>query len=363
MRIRSTLNILLTIQDFYILDSSDIDSVLLDLIKHNYEKICYGGYFIHEVVRIIHRSGIEANQFDLKASFNVNACIEIDCEHFVMYELMTGLPIIKKARDNLILQNDNVLAICRCSAETMDKYNVGDTVPIKVGKCIVNIGDEQIKLNSVFMKPTPTEIAYKLVPAKEKAELTNQIKLLVDLYTHSISRLEEYKAGDKVSKGISATLDWLYPYKEKYSQGSLTSPSLGNVAPAQGGIALKYDSLVEMANIACSASARAGDYMKTLPASLPDVVYAGDKADPHIRAKGMLITVAKPSTSAAAGPTSEEQPGEFGVECVVQQMPLQTAIIALLHKETRFILEAINSHESKLIQQRYVVDVYNAGKR
>ena len=95
MRGLQTLNILLTISDFSILITRDIDDAILRLVKDIYDNKCYQLKYIHSINKILFRSNIQANQFDLSGTFNVDLVVQVDCEYFSYQESLMTMKVVK----------------------------------------------------------------------------------------------------------------------------------------------------------------------------------------------------------------------------------------------------------------------------
>jgi hypothetical protein len=330
MRTKSTINALLTVDDFSLFDTSDINAMILDLLKQNYENICYGGYFIHTVTRVLHRSSIEANQFDTKLSFNINVCMEIDCEHLMPCESIMHLPIIKKTPDAIILKNDNIIALVKIKPSTqsvIETFKLGDTLPVKVGNAITDIGDNFIKVNAVVFTPTPVEAAYKLVSAKERAELTNQIKLLVEMYTQHVQDIQDKMKTSR--QDVDKYLDLLWPYKKKSTNAANT---LEIKAPNN---ASKASMRLEQLTAIASAP---------IQSQVDKIVYMGDSLDQRQRIAGKVAVL-------------DSSP----VACV--DVGVQEGIIIMLQRENRFLLEIAMAMEVDLIQNTELSQLYVSQKK
>lgn len=355
MRTKSTINVLLTIEDFYLFDSSDINGVILDLLRQKYEHVCYGGYFIYDVVRILHRSSIEANQFDTKLSFNVNVCMEIDCEHLMPFEALMHLPIIKKTPDAVILKNDNLVALLKVSTATqgtLAHFGVGDLLPVKVGTVITDIGDNLVKVNAMLFAPTPVEACYRLLASQEKAELSNQIKLLADTYQENLSAMKELQK--KSPALLSKYLELLFPYAKGVPPASKGKSSVLEIlAPnnnAKAGVT--WEDISSIAELAV-ATLMAGQQVVMSGKGESDislegkVFYMGDSCDPYKRIAGKV------------GAMSSKAPTP--VPCI--DTTVQDGVIILLQRENRFLSEVISAMAVDLIEKVELTKTYVSQKK
>ncbi len=214
MRIQRFFSLLLTIGDFSTLEVSDIDAMLLDLVRGKYEKVCYKGAFIHTVDRLVYRSGISLNQGDLSMSYNVSVCVEASVERYTMGETIVDMEVVRRNAYVITLKKAHILALMKANASN-ELYEVGSKLPITVRSTIMDIGQQMIKVNAVAFTPTNNEIQYMIITGADQPELNNELKNLMtirDSLVESISSIPK--------KELDMIIKWLYPSKEAYVASS-----------------------------------------------------------------------------------------------------------------------------------------------
>lgn len=224
MIISRNINVLLTINDFNVFMSKDITSSLFELVKEKYIGICYQGTLIKEIVKIIYRSNIESNQYDLNGSFNVSITFEANCESYSYGEVMADMKIINITNNAITLRKDNVLALMKTK-----NFNINlkkdSLYPIIVAKASFEVGHSIIKINAIpFIAMQRDPIVYKT------GELSDYEKEKLNYMLITIKNEEDRKIKlstklwDQYSKMI-------YPYKDDNSNQ------------------VKYDSLINLKDI------------------------------------------------------------------------------------------------------------------
>lgn len=214
MRIQRFFSLLLTIGDFSTLEVSDIDAMLLDLVRGKYEKVCYKGAFIHTVDRLVYRSGISLNQGDLSMSYNVSVCVEASVERYTMGETIVDMEVVRRNAYVITLKKAHILALMKVNASN-ELYEVGSKLPITVRSTIMDIGQQMIKVNAVAFTPTNNDIQYLVSTGADQPELNNELKNLMtirDSLVESISGIPK--------RELDEIIKWLYPSKEAYIASS-----------------------------------------------------------------------------------------------------------------------------------------------
>ncbi len=312
MRGLCTLNILLTIRDFSVLVTKDVNGAILNIVKNSYEHKCYQMKYIHSVNRILFRSNIEANQFDLCGSFNTNVVIEADCEYFVYQEALFDMKVIKKT-DIAVLKKDNAIALIRL----VDGVDVveGEMYPIKIGKATMDVGNELIKINAIPFVPTPVSIVLKLSANKQsKPDAVNSLNLAMVNYLNARSKISNMEIFTKMATP-------LYPYKDKCELPCIASTNVS------------IESLVD--KFRSSDSGKKFDGM---------MLYSGDKTCIDVR-KTWKIPVIK----------------KIDNDCneVVEICSIAEGLTKICVVETMWIMEVVNAIEFKLIEKTNVMQLYD----
>ena len=211
MIISRNINVLLTIDDFNILMSKDITNALFELIKEKYTGICYQSTLIKEIVKIIYRSDIESNQYDLNGSFNLSVTFEANCESYSYGEVIADMKIINITPNAITLKKDNVLALMKTK-----NFNINlkkdSLYPIIVAKAGFEIGHSIIKINAIpFIALQRDPVIYKT------GTLSDYEKEKLNYMLTTITNEEERK--NKISSKLWGQYSkMLYPYKEDNSK-------------------------------------------------------------------------------------------------------------------------------------------------
>ncbi len=141
----------LTIEDFSVLMSNDIESVVLSILKNKYQGVCYSKCFIISVDKIIHVSDIEFNQNDISnCSCNVN--IIFDCTVEVVYpgEIIKDLNVLSTEKSIVTLGDHNKIAIIKAKM-TLAKGSKAEGTCLKA---IYEPGSDKIKIGCRLVQPS-----------------------------------------------------------------------------------------------------------------------------------------------------------------------------------------------------------------
>lgn len=208
MLLKRIFDITVTIRDFNIIYSADLDSNILDIIRKNYENTNYKGCYINSVNKILYRSHLENNCEDLEISFNVNVVFEAECLIYSMDEIILDMKVVKVTNECITLNKKNVFAIIKIKNNILD-IQTGQLLPFIVRKAHFDIKFNKIKINGMLMVPKKTNIQiYKVGPLNEydKERLSNIIENIYSLNED----IHKYKK-NKLWKTFS---NIMYPYKE-----------------------------------------------------------------------------------------------------------------------------------------------------
>lgn len=316
MRGLCVLNLMLTIKDISILMTRDVNEAIMRLIKDTYEGKCYQLKLIHSVNRILYRSNIMANQFDLNGTFNTNVIIEADCECYTYQEAVMSMTVVKVS-DIFVLRSDNAIALLRPIEGIETKE--GDKLPIKVGKAMMNIGNSLIKINALPYIPTPVSIVLKLAYSKKsKPDAISALNIAMTNYANAMSRISDTDTFTQVATN-------LYPYKSKH------------VLPCTSSHNVTIESLVKK----CIS----GDDISKLDGVM---LYSGDKMDIGLRKQGKVSVIKK-----------------LDNDCdeAVEVCSVVDGLIKICLVETLWVSEIVEAIESKLIENTSVMSLYDKYKK
>lgn len=127
----------LTIDDFGILMSDNIESVVFGILKAKYSKVCYLKCFVISVNEIIHMSDIEFNQNDISnCSCNINVIFDCTVEILYHEEIITDMKVLSSKPNVTTFGSENKIAIVKEAV-------VGDIMCIR---SIYEPGSNKIKI-------------------------------------------------------------------------------------------------------------------------------------------------------------------------------------------------------------------------
>ena len=315
MRALTSLNILFTVRDFSVLLSSNLSDVLLSLVRDTYEGKCYKMKYIHHITRILFRSNIQANQYDLGGSFNVNLIIEADAEWHIYQEAVFDMKVIKKTDNAVTLRKDNAIALLRV-IDGVDA-ELGKEYPIKISKSTMDIGNKLIKINAIAYIPTPTETLFKLsTKAMPRPEELNALNLVIINLKNEIKRANSIDANE-----FDKTTTFLYPYKDQTAKLAL------------GGSSTR-DLLELVDNFVNGKTQDIGDVF----------LYSGDAASAETRKSGKIHVfkkTAQPTTVCSA----------------------VDGLIKICGYEAKWFKEMTDATEFRLIENKSIMDLYDNFKK
>lgn len=146
----------LTINDFSLIRSKNIENVVLDMLKNVYKNKCYQKCYIMDVVRILNIKDMEFNQNDISScSFNINVLFIIVCEYFIHAEPIMDMKILNIKQTAITLGSENKIAVVKeFNNKDIGQFKVGDYLPVKAIKCIYEPCSDKIKIGCVLINNT-----------------------------------------------------------------------------------------------------------------------------------------------------------------------------------------------------------------
>lgn len=143
----------LTVNDFSLIRSKNIENIVLGMLKNIYKNKCYQKCFIVDVVRILNIKDMEFNQNDIShCSFNINVLFIIVCEYFIHAEPIMDMKILNIKQTAVTLGSDNKIAVVKeFSMKDIEQFKVGDYLPVKAIKCIYEPCSDKIKIGCVLI--------------------------------------------------------------------------------------------------------------------------------------------------------------------------------------------------------------------
>lgn len=186
----------LTINDFSLIRSKNIENIVLGMLKNIYKNKCYQKCFIVDVVRILNIKDMEFNQNDIShCSFNINVLFIIVCEYFIHTEPVMDMKILNIKQTAITLGSENKIAVVKeFNIKDIEQFKVGDLLPVKAIKCIYEPCSDKIKLGCVLinMIAYDTELFYNLSSNDNKFKIKKIHKNGVSQIKESVRQILEY---------------------------------------------------------------------------------------------------------------------------------------------------------------------------
>ncbi len=144
---------ILTIDDFSIIRSKNIENAIFNILVNKFKGICYKKTYIIDIVKILKMSDFEFNQNDISnCSFNLEVLFVCKCEYFLPDEPVMDMKILNIKQNSITLGSNNKIAILKDfnSREVMG-LKVGDILPVRAIKCIYEPCANKIKMGCLLL--------------------------------------------------------------------------------------------------------------------------------------------------------------------------------------------------------------------
>ncbi len=165
----------------------NLDTNILGLLKLKFEKKCYHGLFIKNILRVIkHGEGVIHNQQSMVFA-KMPVTFIANCLIYNTGDIINNC-IVDKKMDNgcLICHSDNV-SIFINKNNLLTGIDIGQIISIKVGKAAYDIGKSMISINAYPMIYDFNPKYYRI----NTKELTEQQRMIVKENLDRIGDLEE----------------------------------------------------------------------------------------------------------------------------------------------------------------------------
>lgn len=204
-------NITLTnVQEIY---QVDINTILMNKLKNDFENKCYKSSFILSINKIINRSDINFNNKDLNASANVSIMFEANILQYDKYDIINNVKITAITEQKIICQTKHASIFIQYEDRLSD-YKDGQIISIRVGVCKYYLGENKISINAFPFVPLKDEIEeiYYNINSLTDDDVDNLNKL--DIMTN-IQQVEDEMNIIKKDKNNKWNYfdDLLYPFK------------------------------------------------------------------------------------------------------------------------------------------------------
>ncbi len=221
MKFTTQLELNITIMDPIAIYSTDYNQMLLDHAKIMYEGTCRNGQYIQSIDKIIKRSLPNVIKRDLTAKVRAYIQVEVSAIRYDRNDYITGLKIEKiinagKIRNFDMIQcsNDHVMCLVQVS-NNLDKFNVGDIIPVRVINSIYKIGNKKIAVNAYPFLPYIPDMVYYSV-----GKLSNDIKTYYEEMILPLFNREIERKNNLDGKRWKYFSDLMFPYKKHTSNKS-----------------------------------------------------------------------------------------------------------------------------------------------
>jgi hypothetical protein len=153
MLFTTQLELNITIKDINAIYTTEYDQMLLDHAKLLYERKCMNGQYVKSIDRLMKRSLANLIKRDLTSKVRVYVVVEATVIRYDQYDFITGtrvnkiIPAGKISNFNMLeCRNDHVVALMKVQ-KGIERFEVGDIIPIRVGQTMYKIGNEHILVN------------------------------------------------------------------------------------------------------------------------------------------------------------------------------------------------------------------------
>lgn len=227
MIVKRVLDTTLTIDDFQILRSKNIDNVIFNIINDKFNNICYRKCFILEVLRIINIGDIESNQNDVQnCSFNVNVLFEVNCEYFQNLEPVLNMKILSIRNNSLTLGSKNKIAVMKPSvdekvSDLIKGFKEGDYYPVRSGRAIFEPVSNKIKIGCVsYFNNMNKELMFDLKSSEFiKKYIINNENFDIKKIIETVSNFEIPDKNKILSLDKQSIIQKLQPYATPEKKG------------------------------------------------------------------------------------------------------------------------------------------------
>lgn len=194
----------------------DINSKILMLVQRKYTNICSFDHYIVEVVRLVNRSLIEANQSNLDGSFDMCFQFEAKCIIYNINEIIFNMTIKDNINNIISCGGNNTSAIIKLNKLNFE-FKKNDIIPIIVRRAKYVTGSNIIQVNAFPFIPIidNKKIYYKI------DNLSEDVILKLNEFINQYIDVEENIKKDILSKPNNKWnyfKDLMYPFKNKISE-------------------------------------------------------------------------------------------------------------------------------------------------
>ena len=186
----------------------NIDEIIIDLLKGEYENRCYQNCYIYKIDELIKRSVVDCDTKRVSVEFSAKV-YEID-----KYDIIFGNEIQKITNDFVLCKGYNYSCIIKNMKNVFtDKFKLYQKIPIVVAKVNYPMFKPEFTVNGAAFVPilkNSHEIYYKV----DKILKEDKDKIL-EIYKEYLDFELEYMEENKNEKYYKYFIDLLYPFRDK----------------------------------------------------------------------------------------------------------------------------------------------------
>ncbi|KAG7394181.1 hypothetical protein PHYBOEH_005575 [Phytophthora boehmeriae] len=164
--------------------STDYEQMLVDHARLLYERKCRDGQYIKNIDRLIKRSLGNSIRRDLTAKVRVYVIVEATVIRYDENDFVTGMVVQKiipagkiNDFDMLECRNDHVVALMQLR-KGAHQFAVGESIPLRVGSSICDIGSDRILINGIPFIPIAPD-AVQVTVGKLTAESKKYFDVMI----------------------------------------------------------------------------------------------------------------------------------------------------------------------------------------
>lgn len=208
MIIEKTFEVVINLIDINDIFSNDIDSVLLNKIKHIYENKCFKSCFITNINGIIERGMLNINKRSLTCETSIDVKFSANVIIYEYLEVINNNVIDNITKSRLECRSGNIVSYINIANQDMSTLSVGQIIPIRVGKATYQPLQSTISVNAFPFIPTTNYETYYLINELDE----NDKELLTSTIIVDINNIDEQLR--MVSKDrLKFFKSLLHPYK------------------------------------------------------------------------------------------------------------------------------------------------------
>lgn len=190
--------------------SSDIDSVLLNKIKKNYENRCYKGCYISIIKDIINKSHGYVDKRNMQCGVTYSVKFEAEVIIYEYLDIICNNTVENVTKTRIECKSSKTATYINTNGQDFSSLQVGQIIPIVVGKATYQPLQTTISINAFpFVPIVVDDVIYKIEKLSEEEK-----KILTETLLEKII-LEQRKLRIVSKDRLKFFISLLYPYTSK----------------------------------------------------------------------------------------------------------------------------------------------------